>query len=269
MDWSDRAIVLGARKQGEDSLVLSVLTESQGRWHGLVRGGARSRQRGGYEPGALVDVAWHARLAEHLGYFRVEPLRNVTALLLDDPLRLACLEAACALVDLCLPEREPHPRSFAGLEALLASLGEDAGYADRHLHWEADLLAELGYGLDLATCAVTGAGEGLAYVSPRTGRAISAAAASTAEMANWRDRLLVLPRRLGGVGRVGEGPPSTGPAGELADLLDGLALTAHFLDREVLSPRGAALPPARARYVDRIARLMALSRQMNGSSSDD
>jgi len=241
MEWTDRAIMLGARRQGEGSLILSLLTQQHGRHKGLVRGGAKSRQRGLYEPGNIVTAAWHARLAEHLGLLQIEPGQFLAATLLDDPLRLACLEAAVALAEAGLPERSPYPGIFDGLEALLQRLGADDGYAAEHLRWELRVLADLGYGLDLATCAVTGVTENLAWVSPRTGRAVSAAAGEA-----YRDRLLVLPRLLGGLG---------GGGSDLADLLDGLRLTGSFLDRSLFAPQGHGLPETRLRYLDRLARL--------------
>jgi DNA repair protein RecO (recombination protein O) len=241
MEWTDRAIMLGARRQGEGSLILSLLTREHGRHKGLVRGGARSRQRGLYEPGNIVTATWYARLAEHLGLLRIEPGQSHAAMLLDDPLRLACLEAAVAVVEAGLPERVAYPGIFDGLASLLGRLSADDGFAALHLHWEVLVLADLGYGLDLASCAVTGGTSDLAWVSPRTGRAVSQAAGEA-----YRDRLLVLPRLLGGVGRGG---------GEVADLLDGLVLTGSFLERHVFAPRGLALPEARGRYVERLARL--------------
>lgn len=242
MQWTDRAIMLGARRQGEGSLILSLLTREHGRHKGLVRGGAKSRQRGLYEPGNVVTATWHARLAEHLGLLQIEPGQFYAAPLLDDPLRLACLEASVALADAALPERSPYPGIFDGLEALLERLGADDGYAAAHLRWELRMLADLGYGLDLSSCAVTGVTEGLAWVSPRTGRAVSEAAGEA-----YRDRLLVLPRLLGGSGRAG--------GSDLADLLDGLKLTGFFLDGSLFAPQGRGLPEARLRYLDRLARL--------------
>jgi DNA repair protein RecO (recombination protein O) len=242
MEWTDRAIMLGARRQGEGSLILSLLTRAHGRHKGLVRGGAKSRQRGLYEPGNLVTATWHARLAEHLGLLQIEPGQFFAGPLLDDPLRLACLEAAVALAEAGLPERSPYPAIFDGLEALLQQLGADDGYAAAHLGWELRVLADLGYGLDLASCAVTGVTEDLAWVSPRTGRAVSATAGEP-----YRDRLLVLPRLLGGTGRGG--------GSDLADLLDGLKLTGFFLERSLFAPQGRGLPEARLRYLDRLGRL--------------
>ncbi len=242
MQWTDEAIVLSARRQGEGSLTLSLLTRAHGRHRGLARGGQKSRQRGLFEPGSRVVAAWQARLAEHLGLLRLEPVDNVAALLLDDPLRLACLEAATSLTEAALPEREPHPVVHAALGELLDHLARDAAYAASHLRFELTLLAELGFGLDLAACAVTGTTAELAYVSPKTGRAVSVAAGAA-----YKDRLLVLPRLLGGIG---------GPGGDVEDLLAGLALAGFFLDRHLFPPGGGrVMPPARARYVERLGRL--------------
>jgi DNA repair protein RecO (recombination protein O) len=247
MEWTDQAIMLGTRRQGEGSLILSLLTRAHGRHKGLVRGGAKSRQRGLYEPGNLVTASWHARLAEHLGLLQIEPGQFYAAALLDDPLRLACLEASVAVAETALPERSPYPGIFDGLQAVLQRLGADDGYAAEHLRWELRVLADLGYGLDLGSCAVTGVTAGLAWVSPRTGRAVSEAAG-----AEYRDRLLVLPRLLGGTGRPG--------TSEVADLLDGLTLTGSFLERQLFAPGGQGLPEARLRYLDRLRRLDSAAR---------
>jgi DNA repair protein RecO (recombination protein O) len=241
MEWTDQAIVLGARRQGEGSLTVSLLTRDHGRHKGLVRGGARSRQRGLYEPGNVVTVSWNARLAEHLGLLRLEAGASYAGQVLDDPLRLACLEAATALADAALPERAPHPALFEALLEMLVQLGRDESYAVAHLKWELLLLRELGYGLDLAACAVTGETADLAFVSPRTGRAVSRAAGAA-----YKDRLLILPRLFGGAGSGG---------GEAQDVLDGLTLTGAFLDRLVAQ----RVPPARTLYIDRVARLVAIS----------
>ena len=239
MEWTDQAIVLGARRQGEGSLVVTLLTAGHGLQRGLVRGAARNRAP--YEPGSRAIATWKARLAEHLGLVRLEPLGSAAALALDDPLRLACLEAATTLAEATLPERAAHPAAHAALARLLAAIECDQGYAAEHLRFELDLLADLGFGLDLAACAVTGATADLAFVSPRTGRAVSRAGAGA-----YADRLLVLPRLLGGTGSGG---------GALQDLLDGLALTGFFLDQHALAPAHQILPPARGRYLDRLRRV--------------
>lgn len=253
MEWTEDGIVLSARRHGESSLVVSVLTRERGRNKGLARGGAR-RGRGALEPGTLVSAHWSARLSEHLGLWRIEAGTAYAAALLDDPLRLACLEAAADLGDSALPERHAYPSVYDGLLALLDALECDQAWAPLHLRWELDLLTALGYGLDLAACAVSGAREELAYVSPRTGRAVSTEAA-----APYRDRLLVLPRLFGGTGRA-EG------WSEAQDLLDGLALTGYFLERHIHNDVHIPLPGSRNRYIDRMTRLMASSA---GSSTQD
>jgi DNA repair protein RecO (recombination protein O) len=237
MDWSDDGIVLGARRHGETSLVVSVLTHGHGRHAGLVRGGAGKRGRALYEPGNRLRVTWKARLTEHLGNFTCELVTAEAARVLDDAGRLAALTAACALIEAALPEREPHPGAYDMLAALIEALQGD-GYAASYARWELALLTELGFGLDLATCAATGRSDRLTYVSPKSGRAVSAEAAEP-----YRDRLLKLPRFL-----IEDGPAAA------PDLLDGLRLTGHFLTAHVFAARPGGVPAARGRLVDRLTR---------------
>jgi DNA repair protein RecO (recombination protein O) len=240
MDWIDRGIVLSARRHGESSVILSLLTETRGRHAGVVRGGQSRRNRGILEQGNLVSAAWRARLEEHLGNLTVELVTGHAARLMDRPDRLAALSAVCATLDECLAERDPHPELFAATLALVEALDGD-GWAERFVAWEMGLLAEMGFGLDLSCCAATGVTEDLCYVSPRTGRAVSREAA-----APYKDRLLSLPGFLIGAGPAG--PP---------DILEGLALTGYFLERHVFAPQGARLPDARERLVDSLRRKAA------------
>jgi DNA repair protein RecO (recombination protein O) len=243
MQWTDDAILLKSSPHGETSLVVSLLTSSRGRQVGLIRGAQKSRQRGLYEIGNRVAATWNARLAEHLGLFRLEPIDSIAAVIFDDALRLVCLDAAIALADISLPEREPHGHAFLALSVLLDSLRRDESYAVAHLKFELTLLTELGFGLDLAACAVTGATSELAYVSPRTGRAVSLAAGAA-----YRERLLILPRLLGGLGREGTSDPQ--------DLLDGLSLSGFFFERSIFpAGQGRAMPLSRARYIERLTRM--------------
>ncbi len=236
MEWRDDAVVLTARRHGEHGGVVTVLARAQGRYAGLVRSLRGSRSRGVFEPGNLVAVTWHARLDEHLGTLSGELLAGYAGRALDDAEALAAAAAACTLCDAALPERLPAPDLFELLAALLDSLGRP-GSAERYVRWELAALAALGFGLDLSQCAATGATTGLTHVSPRTGRAVSAAAA-----APFAGRLLALPAFL-----VDPAVPPTA-----ADLVAGLALTGHFLAAHGLT--GRALPPARARLLDRLAR---------------
>jgi DNA repair protein RecO (recombination protein O) len=239
VEWSEDAVVLSARRHGESAAIVTVLTRGQGRYAGLVRGGWGRRGRGLYQPGNRVRAGWRARLAEHLGTLSCELIESAAARFLDDPSRLAALSAAAALSEGALPEREPHPATYDGLLALIDALGGEV-WAEAYVLWELGLLAELGYGLDLGRCAATGRNDTLAYVSPRTGRAVSLAAGEP-----YRDRLLPLPRFLTGQG--GGGPE---------EVLAGLATTGHFLERHVFQPRDRTLPPARERLAERLRRAM-------------
>lgn len=235
MQWTDQGILLSSRPHGETSAVISLLTGEHGRHAGLVRGGTGKRGRGALQPGNRLSVVWTARLAEHLGTFTWEMIGAPAAAWLNDPLRLAGLSAACAVADITLAERQPHRATFDGLAELLASLGDDH-WSSLYAHWELGLLGELGYRLDLACCAVTGGTEDLAYVSPRSGRAVGRAAGEP-----YRDKLLALPSFL-----------RDRTMGDPAAVLAALGLTGYFLERHVLSPQGKSLPPARSRLVDRL-----------------
>ena len=232
MDWSDQGIVLSLRKHGESSIVLHLLTRDHGRHAGLVRGDNSRKMRGGLQPGNEVDATWRARLEEHLGTFAAELRESHSSRVLSDPGRLAAMSTACALVDDCLPEREPHPDLFATLRALLSLLPGE-GWQGAYIAWELSLLAELGFGLDLTTCAATGTTDNLIYVSPKSGRAVSAEGGEA-----YRDKLLPLPPFL-----VGGGPA------DRAQLSEGLRLTGYFLERHVLTPHSKLFPDARERIL--------------------
>ncbi len=241
MDWTDSGIVLSARRHGETSLIVQLLTEQHGRHAGLVRGGASSRARGLYQPGNLLAAHWRARLSEHLGNFSCELVTGSAAAMLDNGGKLAALSAAAALTEATLPEREPHADVFEGLSALIAALAAaraDPDWAPAYVRFELGLLAALGFGLDLERCAATGTNDNLAYVSPKSGRAVSLSAGKA-----WRDKLLTLPRFL-----LADEAPGPGDVGQ------GLALTGYFLERHVFAPHGKGLPAARLRLGERLAR---------------
>ena len=234
MNWNDQGIVLAARPHGEGGLVVQLLTRDHGRHAGLVRGGQSGRQRGTYQAGTLVGASWSARLAEHLGSYSCEVVETYAARVLDDPGRLAALSAAAAVCERGLPEREPHPACFEGLLVLLEAL-EGEHWAEVYVRWEMALLVELGFGLDLSACAAGGDNDNLAYVSPKSGRAVSLAGGEP-----YRDRLLALPGFL--AGRGGGGPEEVG---------QGLRLTGHFLERNIFHPLDRGLPEARLRLAAR------------------
>lgn len=243
MEWEAPAVVLDARPYGEGGALVTVLTEAHGPYRGLARGGASRAQVSLWQTGNFVQARWVARLADQLGSLTAELVHPAAALAMDDPMALAMLASACAVAEGALPEREPHPGVFAGLVDLIAGLSAGAASLPELVRWEAALLAELGYGLDLGSCALTGSATGLAFVSPRTGRAVSREAAGI-----WEQRLLLLPSFLAGAAESGP-----------ADWRDGLKLTGHFLARDAFGQQHRPVPAARHMLYDRVLGLAAES----------
>lgn len=240
-EWDAPAIVLACRAFSETDTIVTVLTELHGTHRGLARGGASRGQASLWQPGNLVQARWVARLSDQLGSIRAELVHPGAALSMDDPLALAVLSSACAVAEGAMPEREPHPKVFAGLVQLIAGLSRPEQALPDLVRWEATLLRDLGYGLDLGSCAITGATSGLAWVSPRTGRAVCDEAAG-----EWTARLLRLPGFLVG-----------GNSAEPADWRDGLKLTGHFLERDAFGHGSQPVPPARHMLYDRVQSLAA------------
>src|SRR5690606_31554637 len=218
MDFQDDAFVLSARAHGDTGVVVELLTEAHGRRAAYVAGGASRRMRPFLQPGARVVAEYRARTSEHLGTARLEPVGEGPSALFDDPLALTGLAAAAAVAQGALPEREPHPGAFLAFEALMGAFAVPEIWPAIFVRFEAGLLEDLGFGLDLSKCAATGAVDDLVWVSPRTGRAVSRAAGSP-----YADKLLPLPPfLLGAQAGVGQG-----------DVGAGLALTGHFLEQFV------------------------------------
>jgi DNA repair protein RecO (recombination protein O) len=244
MNWSEAGIVLAVRRHGESALVAHVLTRGHGRHAGLVHGGQGRRGRTVFQVGNSVQLTWRARLDEHLGTYAGELVTGHAARVMEDPPRLACLASAAAMAEAGLPEREPHPNAYDGLSALLDALDRDRGWAPAYARWELALLAELGFGLDLSRCASTGATTDLAYVSPKSGQAVSRSAGEA-----YRTRMLPLPAFL-----MSDARP------DREAVLDALRLTGFFWEQRVFRPHGRNLPAARTRFVDRLGREVAVSR---------
>lgn len=244
MDWRDTGILLALRRHGESSGIIEVFTPEHGRHAGVVRGATSRKLAPVLQPGAQLDLQWRARLEAHLGTFTVELQRSRAAQAMGSRLALSGLNAVCALLAFCLPEREPHPALYRRTEQLLDLLGQDDLWPLAYLRWELALLEDLGYGLDLSVCAVTGTDEGLAYVSPKSGRAVSRAGAG-----DWADRLLPLPEVLLGRGAM-----------EDAEIVGGLQVTGYFLSEKLAPDLGnRPLPDARARFIDRLRAGQAFS----------
>lgn len=239
IEWEAPGIVLATRPHGEGGAVVTVLTEAMGRHAGLAKGGASRGQAALWQPGNLVEARWVARLADQLGSLSGEMVHAAASLALDNALALSILTSACAVAEGALPERIAHPGSFHGLVGVIAALARGPEYALPLLvQWEATLLAELGYGLDLTACAATGATENLAFVSPKSGRAVSAEAG-----APYAERLLPLPAFL---------RDATQPS-DVQEWLAGLRVTGFFLTRDAFGLQHRPLPPARERLQDRLA----------------
>lgn len=238
MDWSDEGIVLHARPHGESSVILELLTRDHGRHLGVVRGGTSKRQRAALQPGNTLKATWRARLQEHLGNYVVEPEKERVSVVLADRMALAGLTAASALASAVLPEREAHPRIYDGLTVILDALDTRETWPALLVRWELGVLEDLGFGLDLEACALTGETEGLAYVSPRSGRAVTAEAAG-----QYKERLLALPAFLKGSRAV-----------SAQDLQDGLRLTGFFLEKRVFGPADKTLPVPRLALPDVLSR---------------
>jgi DNA repair protein RecO (recombination protein O) len=239
MQWTDEGIVLGVKRHGETSVILELMTRGHGRHLGLVRGGAGRRMRGVLQPGNALSATWRARLDEHLGHYTVEGLNLRAANFLPAAHAVHGVTHLAALCRL-LAEREQHAAVHAALEDILNHLDDARAAAPMIARFELSFLGELGFGLDLAACAATGATTDLIYVSPRSGRAVSRSGGEP-----YRDKLMRLPAFL----RADMEPSA-------ADLADAFALTGFFLDRHAFGPRGLTLPEARAHFVTAIARAL-------------
>ena len=232
VEWTDLGVVLSVRKYGEYDIILHALTEQHGHHAGVVKGGMSRKRRGLFQAGNRLHLKWRARLADHLGTFVCEPDRLFAADALHDRALLTALTALCATAEAVLPEREVHSLAYKQACHLLETLGE-ATWATDYVLWEMHLLNELGFGLDLDTCASTGVTDDLIYVSPKSGRAVSREAGVP-----YKTQLLALPAFLAGE----EAAPPT-----QEDISAGLDLTGYFLERHVYAPHRQTLPDARLR----------------------
>ncbi|GEO84484.1 MULTISPECIES: DNA repair protein RecO [Alphaproteobacteria] len=230
MQWTDEAIFLGARRHGETSVIAEVMTRARGRHLGMVRGGRSRSQQPVLQPGNRLEVTWRARLEDHLGEFRVEPITQRAARLMERATAVYGVQALAALLRL-LPEREPHPHLFEALDVILDHLDEPATAGELFIRFELAVLDDLGFGLDLERCAATGGQEELAFVSPKTGRAVCREAGLP-----WADRMLALPGFLNAGAKT---------AADSESLAAAFRLTGFFLNRHVYEPRGLEAGAAR------------------------
>ncbi len=239
MEWADEALILSVRAHGETAAIVEFLTRDHGRHLALVHGGRSRQNRPILQIGNHVEATWKARLADQLGHATVSLRRGFAAECLSNRLSLVGLSAICAMARL-LPEREAHPNLFETALFVAGFLDEADVWPALYVRWELALLKELGFGLDLATCAATGTSEDLTHVSPKSGRAVSREAA-----APYVDRLMPLPVFL---------RPGQKGAVSRDDVRHGLDLTGHFLDVRFLAPQQLTMPEARRQLVELIAR---------------
>jgi DNA repair protein RecO (recombination protein O) len=242
MEWRDEGIILGTRRHGETSAILEVMTHAHGRHLGLVRGGRSRRMQPLLQPGNRIELSWRARLDEHLGIFQAEPLELNAARLLESAVAVFGLQTLAAHLRL-LPERDPHAMLYETLRLVLGHLDDPVSAAELLVRFELLVLDELGFGLDLTACAATGLRDDLAYVSPKSGRAVSREAG-----APWRDKMLVLPAFL---------RPGSSRRGEPAAFEEAFRLTGYFLGRNVYGARGTEPPEARAAFIGALRRHFA------------
>jgi DNA repair protein RecO (recombination protein O) len=236
MHWDDKAIILSVRRLGENAAVIHLLTPGHGMYAGVDKGAFGKRKRGIYQQGNIVAAHWQARLAEHMGMLTCELVHPTAAHLLDNRRKLAALSCATLLAEKMLAEREGQPEVYAAMESLLEALCGGGDWLAEYVRLEYTLLSCAGFGLDLERCAATGEVHDLAYVSPKSGRAVSRGAGRP-----YHDRLLALPPFLLSA--------SVEEAVEHAQILDGLRLCGYFLESRVFTPRGIPVPAVRARFI--------------------
>lgn len=247
MKWSDRAIVLSARRLGENSAIIHLITPEHGMYAGVDRGAFSKSKRGIYQSGNIVAAQWQARLAEQMGMIACELQQATAALIMDEPLKLTVINAAASVTEKILLERERQPGIFAALETLIDALCHDGDYLTDYVKLEMELLHASGFGVDLERCAATGKTQELIYVSPKSGRAVSREAGEI-----YKDKLLSLPAFLD-AGRTVSGKVA------LPEILAGIKLCGYFFQERIFSQRNIPMPQARARLVTMLSKALLTS----------
>lgn len=235
LQWDDTGIIISVTRYGEQSAIVRLLTQNHGLQPGMVKGVYSKKSRGTFQPGNLVHAHWQARLEEHLGAMRCELEASVTAQMLENALALRFVNAAAAMVLCCVPERIEEKEIYSKLSILIDEIKQSSDVRSilhAYVDFEFTTLHALGFGLDLHECAATGSTDPaeLIYVSPKSGRAVCAAAGEP-----YKTKMLPLPAFL----RDGQ------TAASLRQMLDGLVLTGYFLEAWLLQPEGRKLPDVR------------------------
>lgn len=237
MQWQDEAIIISVKPFSESEAMVEVFAKEHGVYRAIARNALSSRQRGTYQPGNLVFCRWNARLAEQMGTITCELLEPYAAHAMQSSDTLQALNSMCALLDLSMQERDAHPGLYERVRGLIQALAANTNWLKEYALFEKDLLSECGFGLDLSECASTGLREDLVYVSPKSGRAVSAAAGEP-----YKGKLFALPAWFFG----GENPVKP------AEILDALRITGYFIKEWLLSPHGYEMPAARTQLIEKI-----------------
>ena len=236
MKWEDEGILLSSRSFGENNAIIEVFTSSHGRHVGLVKYANSKKNFSLLEPGMQLNLVWTARLSEQLGIFSVDKVKSRTSALIQSKQRLLGFNSLVSLLLLSFPEREPFHRVYEATINLVNAMTSDFHWLGLYVHWELLILAELGFGLDLSECAVTGSNIDLIYVSPKTGKAVSEKAGR-----EWKNKLLALPQFLIESNDVIETNPVI--------ISNGMSLTGYFLEKWLLQAlEELSLPEARKRF---------------------
>ena len=235
MNLTDEGIAIGVKKFSDSTNLMKILTKDNGIYSGLIRIKKNQGNSGVNIPGNTLSVNWRARLSEHLGFFNTELIKSRSSNYLNSSINLEVLNSICSLMDI-FPEREECIDLYNLIEELLDNLNNTRLWPFLYIKFELLFIERMGYGLDLSSCAVNGSTDNLNWVSPKTGRAVSALGAK-----GWEDRLLKLPEFLGqneikSVSKV--------------DLLDSLKLTEFFLIKRVYSQYAKNLSSSRKRMFD-------------------
>ena len=233
MRWSDSGYVISSKPYGESSAIINIFSKEHGRHAGLVKGGNGKRLKGIIQPGNKIFAQWASRTSEQLGFFNVELNHPVVALIMTDQKKLVALSSACSMLYLLTAEREKQENLYEAFSELIDSIVNNNDWPFEYIRWEKYLLKEIGYGLDLDKCAVTGTTEALYYVSPKTGRAVCFDAGKP-----YQTKLLKLPYFL-------VGSSCNFNEKDLNSVVDGLRLTGYFLEKVIFNTKSIGLPKSR------------------------
>ena len=235
LEWTDKVIFLSSKPYGETGIIASVLSENNGRYKGFVFGGNSKKKRATFQKGNLCTAHWKSRTSEQLGSLKIELIKSTAPNIMNQPIQLSAMSSVCDVIDLILPEREPNQKLFNATIKLfeLLKLSDSFNYSwvKGYINWEIGVLSELGFSLKLNECAVNNNSKNLAFVSPKTGRAVSYDIGLP-----YKNKLLILPKFLGG---------NYHKENVHEDVLNGLIITKFFINMNFF--KNSNLPSSRIR----------------------